>query len=34
LLWTTVLGWIMLVGAVILMAIGVFWMSKAVKVEV
>ena len=34
LLWTTTLGWVMIVGALILMAIGVFWMSKAVKVEV
>jgi len=34
LLWTTVLGWVMIVGSLILMAIGIFWMNKAVKVEV
>ena len=34
LLWTTTLGWVMIVGALILMAVGVVWMNKAVKVEV
>jgi tight adherence protein B len=34
LLWTTMIGIGMLVGALISMALGVFWMSKVVKVEV
>jgi tight adherence protein B len=34
LLWSTMIGIGMLVGAVISMAFGVFWMSKVVKVEV
>ena len=34
LLWTSVLRWVMIVVALILMAIGIFWMNKAVKVEV
>lgn len=33
-LWTTRLGWLMLVTAVVLLAVGAFWMSRAVKVEV
>jgi tight adherence protein B len=33
-LWTTRLGWVMLVCAVVLLSVGVFWMSRAVKVEV
>jgi tight adherence protein B len=31
---TTMLGWLMLGGAVVLMAIGGFWMSRVVKVDV
>jgi tight adherence protein B len=34
LLWTTMIGIGMLVGALISMAFGIFWMSKVVKVEV
>jgi tight adherence protein B len=34
LLWTTPLGWLMLVGAVLLTIIGVWWLSRVVKVEV
>jgi tight adherence protein B len=33
-LWTTRLGWLMIATAVILLGVGVFWMSRAVKVEV
>jgi tight adherence protein B len=33
-LWTTMLGWMMLGGAVVLMGIGAFWMSRVVKVDV
>jgi tight adherence protein B len=33
-LWTTRLGWLLLASAVVLLAVGVFWMSRAVKVEV
>jgi Flp pilus assembly protein TadB len=33
-LYTTPLGLMMLVVAVVMMAIGVFWMSRVVKVEV
>jgi tight adherence protein B len=33
-LYTTPLGWLMLAGAAVLMAIGAFWMSRVVKVEV
>ena len=31
---TTMLGWMMLGGAVVLMSIGAFWMSRVVKVDV
>lgn len=34
LLWTTPIGIVMLIAGVISMAIGVFWMSKIVKIEV
>ena len=34
LLWTTMIGIGMLAGGVVSMAIGVFWMSKVIKVEV
>jgi tight adherence protein B len=34
LLWTTVMGMLMLGGAVVGLVLGVFWMSKVVKVEV
>ena len=34
LLWTTMMGIGMLVGGLISLAIGVFWMSKVVNVEV
>lgn len=34
LLWTTPLGWLMLVGAVLLTIIGVWWLSRVVEVEV
>lgn len=34
LLWTTGLGLLMSVGAIVMMAIGVFWMSRVVKIEV
>lgn len=33
-LWTTGLGWSMIIAAVVLLAVGAFWMSRAVKVEV
>jgi tight adherence protein B len=33
-LYTTTLGWFMLIGAAMLMAVGAFWMSRLVKVEV
>jgi tight adherence protein B len=33
-LWTTPTGLMMLIGAVVLMVIGSFWMSRWVKVEV
>jgi tight adherence protein B len=33
LLWTTVLGWLMLVVAFVGMVVGTFWMSRVVKVE-
>jgi tight adherence protein B len=33
LLWTTVLGWLMLVVAFLGMVVGTFWMSRVVKVE-
>ncbi len=33
-MFTTPLGWAMLAGAVVLMAIGAFWMSRVVKVDV
>jgi tight adherence protein B len=33
LLWTTVLGWLMLVVAFVGMVVGNFWMSRVVKVE-
>jgi tight adherence protein B len=34
LLWSTTIGWVMIIAALISMAIGIFWMSKTVKVEV
>jgi tight adherence protein B len=34
LLWTTGLGWLMLAVALVGMAVGSFWMSRVVKVEV
>lgn len=34
LLWTTFIGLAMLVAAVVLLFVGIFWMSKTVKVEV
>ncbi len=34
LLWTTTLGWIMIGGSLLLMTIGIIWMTKAIKVEV
>lgn len=34
LLWTTALGLLMSVGAIVMMVIGVFWMSRVVKIEV
>jgi tight adherence protein B len=33
-LFTTPLGWLMLISAMVLMAVGAFWMSRVVKVEV
>jgi tight adherence protein B len=33
-LWTTPLGWLMLFAAGVLLAIGAFWISRAIKVEV
>ncbi|HET9657846.1 MAG TPA: type II secretion system F family protein [Kineosporiaceae bacterium] len=33
-LWTTPLGWLMLVTALVLLTTGAFWMTRAVKVEV
>jgi tight adherence protein B len=33
-MFTTFLGWAMLAGAVVLMAVGAFWMTRVVKVEV
>jgi tight adherence protein B len=33
-LWTTSLGWLMLSIAAVLMAVGAFWMSRVIKVEV
>jgi tight adherence protein B len=33
-LWTTRLGWLMIITAAVLLSVGVFWMSRAVKVEV
>lgn len=33
-LYTTAVGWLMLAGSVVLMAVGTFWMSRLVKVEV
>lgn len=34
LLWTTTLGWVMVISAVVSMAVGIFWMSRAIRVEV
>ncbi len=34
LLWTTLMGIVMSVAGLISMAIGVWWMSKVVKIEV
>lgn len=34
LMWTTPLGWLMLVLAIVLLTVGTFWMSRAVRVEV
>lgn len=33
-LWTTSIGLIMLVGALVLMVVGIFWMARWIKVEV
>ncbi|WP_130329994.1 type II secretion system F family protein [Micromonospora kangleipakensis] len=33
-LWTTPVGLLMLVGAVVLMVVGIFWMARWIKVEV
>lgn len=33
-MWTTPLGWIMLIGMAVLLTVGIFWMKKLVKVEV
>jgi tight adherence protein B len=33
-MFTNVLGWVMLGGAIVMMGIGAFWMSRVVKVEV
>lgn len=33
-MWTTPLGWVMLVGMTVLLTVGIFWMKKLVKVEV
>lgn len=34
LLWTTVLGMAMLIGGIVLLIVGVFWMRKVVQIEV
>ena len=34
LLWTQLLGVVMLVGALVALVIGVFWMRRVVKIEV
>jgi tight adherence protein B len=33
-LWTTTLGWLMLLTAGVLLSVGTFWMRRAIKVEV
>ncbi|GAB3858684.1 hypothetical protein GCM10028801_19110 [Nocardioides maradonensis] len=33
-MFTTFLGWILLIGAVVWLGIGIFWMSRLVKVEI
>lgn len=33
-LWTTTLGWMMLITATVLLSIGTVWMARAVKVEI
>ncbi|SCL15510.1 tight adherence protein B [Micromonospora rhizosphaerae] len=33
-LWTTAVGLVMLVGALVLMVVGIFWMARWIKVEV
>jgi tight adherence protein B len=33
-MFTSPLGWMMIIGAGVLLTVGVFWMSKVVKVEV
>ncbi|GAB4007756.1 type II secretion system F family protein [Nocardioides ultimimeridianus] len=33
-MFTTLLGWAMLIGAVVWLCVGVFWMSRLVKVEI
>ena len=33
-LFTEPIGWVMLGGAALLLGVGVFWMSRLVKVEV
>jgi tight adherence protein B len=34
LLWSSLLGWLMLTVAFVGMVVGTFWMSRVVKVEV
>jgi tight adherence protein B len=33
-LFTRPLGWLMLIGGAVILSVGIFWMSRLVKVEV